>query len=148
MAGGVGAPPVIAAARMLAQAGLPFDVVLGAQSADRLWGPDQARALGAGEVLVTTDDGSAGIRGFTTAGMEELVGRHGYDLVMTCGPTPMMAGVARLAADMGMACQASLEKLMGCGFGACNCCNVAMVQGGYKSCCTDGPVFDASEVAW
>ena len=148
VAGGVGAPPIVAAAQMGGEAGLPFDVVLGAQTKDKLWGESEARALGADEVLVTTDDGTYGIKGFTTNAMEELVSRHDYDTVMTCGPTPMMAGIARLAQEHGIACQASLEKLMGCGFGVCNCCNVAMVGGGYKSCCTDGPVFDASEVAW
>jgi dihydroorotate dehydrogenase electron transfer subunit len=148
VAGGVGAPPVVAAARALAAAGREVDVVLGAQTKSRLWGEDDARALGAGEVVVTTDDGSYGMRGFTTQAMEALLARHEYDLVVTCGPAVMMAGVARLAEGAGVACQASLERMMTCGFGACSTCNVAMRAGGYKSCCMDGPVFDASEVAW
>ena len=60
----------------------------------------------------------------------------------------MMAGVARLAHEAGVACQVSMERMMGCGFGACACCNVALSKGGYALCCQDGPVFDAEEVAW
>ncbi|MGN0075785.1 MAG: dihydroorotate dehydrogenase electron transfer subunit [Parafannyhessea sp.] len=148
VAGGIGAPPVVAAARALANEGREVDVVLGAQMAAKLWGEADARALGAGEVVMTTDDGSYGMHGFTTQAMEALLARHEYDLVVTCGPAVMMAGVARLAEGAGIACQASLERMMTCGFGACSTCNVAMRAGGYKSCCMDGPVFDASEVAW
>lgn len=69
-------------------------------------------------------------------------------MAYACGPAPMMASVARLAAKAEIVCQVSLERMMTCGFGACNTCNVAMVSGGYKACCTDGPVFDAREVLW
>lgn len=148
VAGGVGAPPVIAAARALREAGREVDVILGAQSAARLWGEEAALALGASEVVVTTDDGSYGRRGFTTQAMEELLGRKDYDLVVTCGPNVMMAGVARMAEAAHIACQASLERMMTCGFGACSTCNVAMRAGGYRLCCSDGPVFDAGEVLW
>jgi dihydroorotate dehydrogenase electron transfer subunit len=60
----------------------------------------------------------------------------------------MMRGVAALCAREGIACQVSMERMMGCGFGACSCCNVPLVAGGYALCCQDGPVFDATEVAW
>lgn len=148
VAGGVGAPPIVAAAGMLAGAGVPFDAVLGAQTASRLWGEERLSSLGAGTVLVTTDDGSRGIKGFTTDAMSRLLGERDYGLVMSCGPQPMMAGVARLARSAGIACQVSTERMMGCGFGACNSCNVTMAAGGYRSCCSDGPVFDAEELAW
>jgi dihydroorotate dehydrogenase electron transfer subunit len=148
VAGGVGAPPVIAAARALVESGRDVDVILGAQTKDRLWGEKDACDLSASDVVVTTDDGSYGRRGFTTQAMEDLLAQRDYDLVVTCGPSVMMAGVARLAQDAHVACQASLERMMTCGFGACSTCNVAMRAGGYKSCCMDGPVFDAQEVAW
>ena len=47
-----------------------------------------------------------------------------------------------------IACEVSLERMMGCGFGACSCCNVALVDGTQALCCTDGPVFDARRVQW
>ena len=157
VAGGVGLPPIVAAARMLAAQSLGFDVVVGAQTASRhvesqidlLRGMTACDLCDCGRrVLVTTDDGSLGIQGFTTDAMAQLLAERGYAQVYTCGPNVMMAGVARLAADAGIACQASLERMMGCGFGACSCCNVPLVRGGYALCCQDGPVFDAQEVAW
>lgn len=98
-----------------------------------------ASADPASRVVVCTDDGSLGRAGFTTDAMAELLAERSYDAVLTCGPTVMMAGVARLAEGAGIACQASLERVMGCGFGACSCCNVAMRDGTSRSCCMDGP---------
>lgn len=151
VAGGVGLPPVMAAAGMLSRAGIPATCVVGAQTADKLWrgGIERLRQLGC-EVHVATDDGSEGTRGLTTDLMAALLssGPRGYASVYTCGPTPMMAGVARLAREAHLPAQASLERMMTCGFGACSTCNVALAAGGYASCCMDGPVFDAEEVAW
>ena len=148
VAGGVGITPVVACARMLADAGVAFDAVVGAQTGAKLWGTDVLEGLGAGTVAVTTDDGTSGRRGFTTDALAELLANSDYDVVYTCGPEVMMAGVARLCHEAGVACMVSMERMMCCGFGACGTCNVAMVDGTYKSCCKDGPVFDAEEVAW
>ena len=72
------------------------------------------------------------------------------DVVMACGPTPMLAAVQALCETYGVPCQLSLEERMGCGIGACLGCNVKIMQpdGGwrYKRVCKDGPVFDAKEV--
>lgn len=148
VAGGVGVTPIVACARMLAGAGVAFDAVVGAQTAGRLWGADVLEGLGAGTVAVTTDDGSAGRAGFTTDALSDLLAEHAYDVIYTCGPEVMMAGVARLAREAGVPCRVSMERMMCCGFGACGTCNVAMADGSYRSCCKDGPVFDAEEVAW
>ena len=148
VAGGVGITPVVACARMLATSGVAFDAVVGAQTAGRLWGVDELEGLGAGNVAVTTDDGTAGRAGFTTDALADLLAEKDYDVVYACGPEVMMAGVARLCREAGVACRVSMERMMCCGFGACGTCNVAMADGTYKSCCKDGPVFDAEEVAW
>ena len=152
VAGGIGLPPVLAAARMLSEAGLSFDAVVGARTATML--PQAAldvleKLAGTeGAITICTDDGSAGHKGFTTDVARRLAGERGYESAYTCGPNVMMAGVARICQDFGMACQVSMERMMGCGFGACSCCNVALAAGGYALCCQDGPVFDAKEVAW
>ena len=148
VAGGVGIAPVVACARELACQGIPFDAVVGAQTAERLWGADVLADLVACRVAVTTYDGSAGTRGFATYALRALLARGGYERVYTCGPQVMMAGVARLCHEAGVACLVSMERMMSCAFGACGTCNVSMAAGGYKSCCMDGPVFDAEEVAW
>ena len=146
--GGVGAPPAVAAAGLLAKNGVAFDGVLGAQTASRLWGVERLRELGAGQAVFMTDDGSAGGRGFTTDALRVLLSEREYDTVYTCGPQVMMRGVAAICREAGVSCQVSMERMMSCAFGACNTCNVSMADGTYKSCCMYGPVFDAEEVAW
>jgi dihydroorotate dehydrogenase electron transfer subunit len=68
--------------------------------------------------------------------------------VYVCGPTPMMARVAAIAAARGLPCVASLENPMACGFGVCLGCAAPLREGGYELVCRDGPVFDASRIAW
>ncbi|MBN2944743.1 MAG: dihydroorotate dehydrogenase electron transfer subunit, partial [Collinsella sp.] len=75
----------------------------------------------------------------------ELLGEGGYDYVASCGPAVMMKKVAAAAAEAGVYCEVSLERMMSCGFGACNTCNVETVDG-MKGACMCGPVFDASKV--
>ena len=120
----------------------------GAELVAQEGGALELEGLGAGNVAVTTDDGTAGRAGFTTDALADLLAEKDYDVVYTCGPEVMMAGVARLCHEAGVACRVSMERMMCCGFGACGTCNVAMADGTYKSCCKDGPVFDAEEVAW
>lgn len=152
VAGGIGLPPIFAAAGMLTRAGVRFDVIAGTQTEAKLVFPlihDLERLVADGcRVVVSTDDGSRGFKGFTTMAMGQLVSERAYGCVYTCGPEIMMRGVAAIAAREQIACQASLERMMGCGFGACGACNVPLVSGGYASCCMDGPVFDARTVAW
>lgn len=148
VAGGVGAPPIVACASFLRAHNISCDVILGAQTASKLWGKAECEALGVEHIYITTDDGTAGAHGFTTDTLAALLGKNTYTSCMTCGPTPMMAGVARLCEQANINCQASMERMMTCGFGACNTCNVALRSGGYASCCVDGPVMDTKEVAW
>lgn len=144
VAGGIGVPPVLCAARACVEAGCAVDVVVGAATAGKLVGLDDLAELGA-NVTVMTDDGSAGEKGFTTAAAERLLAENAYDYVASCGPAVMMEGVAKLAAAAGVFCEVSLERMMSCGFGACNTCNVETVDG-MKGACMCGPVFDASKV--
>lgn len=145
VAGGIGVPPVLGAAKLCVEAGCAFDVVMGASTASKLVGEDDFKALGASSVIVCTDDGTAGEHGFTTSSVERLLAEGSYDYVATCGPAVMMEGVAGLAARAGVPCEVSLERMMSCGFGACNTCNVETVDG-MKGACMCGPVFDASKV--
>ena len=147
VAGGIGITPIVAAAEMLERAGVAHDAVVGALTAAKVCGTDELAANGCGEVRVTTDDGSAGTRGFTTAEVAPMLAGGSYDLVLACGPGPMMGAVAGLAREARVACQVSLERMMTCGFGACNTCNVETTYG-MVGACTAGPVFDAEKVVW
>ena len=144
VAGGIGVPPVLCLAGMLAEQGVDVDVCLGFGTASKVVGVDEFRALGA-TVNVCTDDGSLGTHGFCTDPAAELLGEGGYDYVASCGPAVMMKKVAAAAAEAGAYCEVSLERMMSCGFGACNTCNVETVDG-MKGACMCGPVFDASKV--
>ena len=100
------------------------------------------------EVCTTTEDGSMGVRGRVTdalaPALEKLSREEAAALkIYTCGPTPMMAAVATLAADFGVGCLASLETRMACGYGVCLGCVVHLEGEGYVRTCVEGPVLDA-----
>ena len=145
VAGGIGVPPVLCAARACAEAGVAFDVCVGAATAGKVVGIDDFKALGAQSVALTTDDGTAGQQGFVTELVANLLAQNSYGYIATCGPAVMMQNVAEQAKAAGVFCEVSLERMMSCGFGACNTCNVQIVDG-MKGACMCGPVFDASKV--
>jgi dihydroorotate dehydrogenase electron transfer subunit len=109
------------------------------------------RALG-WEVRVTTEDGSRGEKGLVTqALLAELGQRASGRKLFACGPTPMLKAVGQLAADFGLPAELSLDEHMGCGIGVCLTCVVPIKAGDgweYQRTCTEGPVFDCSQIAW
>jgi len=147
VAGGTGIASVYELARILAEAGRPVQVLLGARSASDLMGVEDFDALGV-ELRIATEDGSRGERGRVTVLLEQALGEGGPARVVTCGPTPMMRRCAELAAARGVPCVASLENHMACGFGVCLGCAVPLAAGGFALVCRDGPMLDADAVAW
>lgn len=144
--GGLGAAPMGMLATELAARGVAVSVAQGAPTAQRL----VARELFADAARrheIATDDGSAGHHGFVTALVEPLLAGDSPDVVYVCGPEAMQRIVAAQASAAGVPCQVSLERLMGCGIGACLSCVVSTVHG-QKRACVDGPVFSADEVLW
>ncbi len=152
VAGGAGLAPINFAAEAICNTyQIPCDAVIAAKSASYLPASEIDKLTQlldgvGGSLIVTTDDGSQGIAGFASVGVEKLLNEHSYTNILCCGPQPMMASIAALAAAHNIDCQVSLERMMGCGFGACNCCSVDLVDGRRVACCTDGPVFHAWEV--
>jgi dihydroorotate dehydrogenase electron transfer subunit len=122
-------------------------VLLGARSDDDLMGVADFERLGV-EVRIATEDGSRGVRGPVTELLIAALAGGAPARVYTCGPTPMMRRCAELAAEGGAACVASLENTMACGFGVCLGCAAPLAAGGFALVCRDGPMFDASEIAW
>jgi dihydroorotate dehydrogenase electron transfer subunit len=107
--------------------------------------------------LVATDDGSAGFAGLVTDCFLEWLGKSDLagesTVIYTCGPEVMLARMAEIAKERNIDCQVSMERRMACGIGICQSCAVECKTDGpdvsiYKMCCTDGPVFDSSEVVW
>jgi dihydroorotate dehydrogenase electron transfer subunit len=154
--GGVGAPALFMLAEQLVGRGADCRVLFGGRTAGGLPGLDDFEALGC-PVTVTTDDGTAGERGFVTAPLErELAGEapeRGW-VVYTCGPWPMMARARSIAHERGVPCYVSLEASMACGFGICVACVVEVCEGSfappfkYQKVCTEGPVFPAEAIVW
>jgi dihydroorotate dehydrogenase electron transfer subunit len=150
-AGGIGLPPVLFAAEVLARAGVRFDLYLGANIAAELLEVERCRLAAAavgGELVLATDDGSRGEAGFVTAALARRLGAgRSYTRVLACGPNAMLAALARLAAEHGLAAEVSLEEPMGCGVGVCLGCVVELADGRFVPACKEGPVFSASRLA-
>jgi dihydroorotate dehydrogenase (NAD+) catalytic subunit len=93
------------------------------------------------ELTITTDDGSAGIKGMLPAALTaQLLKEKGYTKLYACGPTPMLAYLQKICAEAGVQSYLSMENRMACGVGACLGCTITTTEGN-KRCCKDGPVF-------
>ncbi len=138
--GGVGVPPLYNLCRQLLAIAKKPTVILGFNTASEVFMGEEFRALGV-KVIITTVDGSIGIKGFVTSALPAL----SYDYVYTCGPLPMLR--ALYDATEGVAGQYSFEERMGCGFGACVGCT-CKTKYGNKRICKDGPVLDREEIIW
>ena len=134
--GGVGVPPMYMLARQLREMGKNVRVILGFNTQDEVFYEEEFRALGC-EVVVTTVDGSHGVKGFVTNALD---GKQSY--YYTCGPLPMIKALLQAAGTNG---EVSMEERMGCGFGACMGCTIQTTQGP-KRVCKEGPVFAANEL--
>lgn len=99
------------------------------------------------KLLVTTEDGSLGLKGFVTDQMKKLDLTQ-FKQIYTCGPEIMMKNVYRLGKEKNVPVQASLESMMGCGIGACLCCVTETKNEGHLCVCQDGPVFEGERLPW
>jgi len=150
--GGYGVPPLSFLSRRLLAADAETYVTLinGARTADFLVGTEGLDEIGV-HLRESTNDGSRGVRGVVTDVLQEILearAEHAPVQVYTCGPTPMMRAVAEMAIRYEVPCQVSMEVFMPCGVGICMGCAVARTDGRFARGCTDGPVFEAREVAW
>ena len=139
LGGGVGVPPMYLLAKRLVAEGKTPTVILGFNKHSEVFYEEEFKALGC-EVLVTTVDGSYGIKGFVTDALKQVEYTHFF----TCGPEPMLKAVYKASNTSG---QMSFEERMGCGFGACMGCSCKTLTG-YKRICKDGPVMWKEEIKW
>ena len=141
--GGVGVAPLLYLGAELKRMGFEPTFLLGARTKNDLLMLDEFEKYG--RVLITTEDGSEGERGFVT--QHSALQQEHFDFIQTCGPTPMMKAVARYARETETECEASLENLMACGLGACLCC-VEKTTEGNLCVCKEGPVFNIKRLLW
>lgn len=137
--GGVGVPPMYYLAKKLIADGKNVTAILGFNKADEVFGKEDFEAIGC-KTIVTTVDGSMGIKGFVTDALKDI----DYSYVFTCGPEPMLKAVYNTSATSG---QFSFEERMGCGFGACMGCS-CKTKYGNKRICKEGPVLVKEEIIW
>lgn len=136
--GGTGVSPLYWLAKELLKEGRRPTALLGFNTEADMFYADEFGALGM-ETIVTTVDGSYGVKGYVTDAMERT-----YSGFFTCGPEAMMKAVCSVTDKPG---QLSFDKRMGCGFGACMGCTVK-TKNGLKRICKDGPVLSSEEVIW
>lgn len=141
--GGVGTAPLLYLGAQMNLMGIRPAFLLGARTADMLLQLEDFRKVG--DVYITTEDGSAGEKGFVT--QHSILFKQRFDRISVCGPSPMMKAVARHARMNSIPCEVSLENMMACGLGACLCCIEKTVKGNV-CVCTEGPVFDINELTW
>jgi glutamate synthase (NADPH/NADH) small chain len=144
--GGVGAAPMLPIAEALKKAGNRVITVLAARNKDLLILQDEL-AQWSDEVIIMTDDGSAGQQGVVTVGVEQVINREPVNKCITIGPAIMMKFVALTTAKYNIPTEASLNTIMVDGTGMCGACRVT-VGGKTKFVCVDGPEFDAHGVDW
>jgi dihydroorotate dehydrogenase electron transfer subunit len=148
VAGGYGMAALYLLAQRSPQKGIVF--VGGRRRVDILC-EEEFKALG-WEVRVTTQDGSHGEKGLVTHALQAELSRQAPGRkLFACGPTPMLKAVGQIAAQSNLPAELSLDEHMCCGIGVCLTCVVPIKTGDgweYQRSCTEGPVFDARQVAW
>lgn len=142
--GGVGVAPLLPIVKAMKQAGNRVISILAARTSDLIILQEQV-AEWSDEVIIMTDDGSAGVKGLVTAGVESVIEREKVDLVVAIGPAVMMKFVELTTRKYDVPTMVSLNTIMVDGTGMCGACRVT-VDGKTKFVCIDGPEFDAHKV--
>ncbi|WP_423793092.1 dihydroorotate dehydrogenase electron transfer subunit [Methanocaldococcus indicus] len=137
VAGGIGAVPIMSFVEFYKD--LDITVILGARTKKELLFLDRFEKYA--NLVVCTDDGSYGYKGFTTDKMEDILKNEKFDLVITCGPEVMMKKVFEISLKYNIPIQASLERYMKCGIGICGHCCIDEF-----TVCKEGPVFSGEQL--
>ncbi|TAL23388.1 MAG: dihydroorotate dehydrogenase electron transfer subunit [Frankiales bacterium] len=149
--GGYGSAPLLPLATALRERGCRVDIVLGAGTADRLFGFMEAKRM-ADSLAVTTDDGSIGLHGRVSDVLPAVLDKSRADVVYACGPMAMLRAVTDQAAERGIPCQVAVEESMACGIGVCMTCVLPVVGDDGLTrmvrSCVEGPVFLGDRVRW
>jgi dihydroorotate dehydrogenase electron transfer subunit len=154
VAGGVGLAPFATLAEPLRARNVKATLFYGARSSSELFYIDAFRSLGV-ELVLTTEDGSAGERGRVVAPLDRMLAARAPSaavMIYACGPEGMLAATAKTAAKYSRPCQVSVERIMGCGVGGCYSCVVPMLGDDGKfhhvRSCIAGPVLPAAQIRW
>ncbi len=141
--GGTGVASLTALAENLVENGSRIVFVLGADSKEEVLFLKRLKQLEGDrlKLIVTTEDGSVGVKGNPTGPVRGLIKREKFDMAYTCGPELMMREIFDISEENGLQLQASLERIIKCGVGLCGHCGI-----GPYLVCKDGPVFTSSQL--
>jgi len=145
--GGVGTAVAYPVARALCEEGYKVSVIIGARTKNLLILESELQGLPLEQLIIMTDDGSAGNRGLVTAPLKELCEARKVAHAMIVGPAIMMKFASATALDAGIPATVSLNPLMIDGTGMCGACRVS-IDGQIRFACVDGPDFSAASVDW
>ncbi|MFH1323920.1 MAG: sulfide/dihydroorotate dehydrogenase-like FAD/NAD-binding protein [Nanoarchaeota archaeon] len=143
--GGLGIAPIYPITKALKQAKNKVTAIIGAKSKDHLFWEDRFKEI-SDRVLIATDDGSKGKKGFVSDVLKELMQKEKIDLVIAIGPPIMMKAVSDVTRDR-IKTIVSLNPIMVDGMGMCGGCRV-VVDGKVKFACCDGPEFNGHQIDW
>lgn len=144
MGGGIGVPPILELAKQL---NCEKQIIIGYRDAETFLRKEFEEN---GTVYISTEDGSVGTKGNVMDAIRENA--LTADIIMACGPTPMLRAIKNFAEENGIECYVSMEERMACGIGACLGCVCKSTEKDHhtnvhnKRCCKDGPVFLSTEV--
>jgi dihydroorotate dehydrogenase electron transfer subunit len=149
--GGYGSAPLFGLAEVLKSRGCRVDMLLGASTGSKIYAPLEGKRS-ASTLKIYTEDGSMGEHGRVTAPISSLIATGAVDVIYSCGPMSMLRAISDLTSGTDVVHQCAVEESMACGIGICMTCvlpvkdeagSVSMLRS-----CIDGPVMDASTVAW
>jgi len=142
--GGCGIAPLLFLSKKLHNSGIENTILMGFKTKNDIVEYDEYTKYG--NVLLTTEDGSAGEKGYVT-NHSIFTKVSNFDQIFACGPINMLKAIAKIAKKYNVQCQVSLENTMACGIGVCLCCVTKTVRGNICTC-TEGPVFNINELLW
>jgi len=138
--GGAGNAPLHYLSKTLKRHNCDITQIYGSRSSNVIYCKDKF-CSSSDQIIFMTDDGTEGEKGFVTSAAERLLSDSKFDMVYTCGPKPMLKGMAKIVDTYKTKCEVSLENYFGCGTGICYGCTIR-TKIGNKRVCTEGPVFD------
>jgi dihydroorotate dehydrogenase electron transfer subunit len=149
--GGYGSAPLFGLAEVLKSRGCRVDMILGASTGSKIYAPLEGKRS-ASTLKIYTEDGSMGEHGRVTAPISSLIASGSIDVIYSCGPMSMLRAISDLTSGTDVVHQCAVEESMACGIGICMTCVLPVKdESGLVSMlrsCIDGPVMDASTVAW
>jgi dihydroorotate dehydrogenase electron transfer subunit len=149
--GGYGSAPLFGLAEVLKSRGCRVDMLLGASTGSKIYAPLEGKRS-ASTLKIYTEDGSMGERGRVTTPIASLIEQGSVDVIYSCGPMSMLRAISDITFETDVVHQCAVEESMACGIGICMTCvlpvkdedgSISMLRS-----CIDGPVMDATSVAW